>query len=112
MLITALAVAAAISGTQPAIKQCSINDSAFEDCAVVLNRQDNFTAIGVQFFTFEGRMVLAGRNVDNSKFEVNALALNDLPTSPANGYCEAYTNYVRCAYTFQGASQVYTLTIR
>lgn len=114
MLITALSVAAAISGTQPAIKQCSINDAAFEDCLVVVNRQNNVTAIGVQFLTFEGKMVLAGDTIDNSKFQVRALAVADLPTVDAEGYCQAFTDagFVRCTYTFQGASQVYTLTIR
>ena len=112
MLITALAVAAAISGTQPAIKQCSINDAPAEDCLALVHRENGITAIAVKFLTFDGKMVVAGRTVDNSKFQVEALSVRDGPTVPASGYCQAFTNYVRCSYTFQGASQVYTLTIR
>ena len=114
MLITALAVAAAISGTQPAIKQCSINNAEFEDCLVVVNRENGVTALGVSFLSFNGQMILAGSTVNNSKFQVQALSVKDSPTIEAQGYCQAFTDagFVRCSYTFQGASQVYTLTIR
>ena len=114
MLISALAFAAALAGTQPAIKQCSINNAEFEDCLVLVKRENNITAIGVQFLTFDGKMVLAGNTIDNSKFQVRALAVADSPAVEAEGYCQAFTDagFVRCSYTFQGASQVYTLTIR
>lgn len=114
-MLTALIMALAISSApEPAIKQCSINDAEFEDCLVLVKRENNVTAIGVQFLTFDGKMVLAGNTIDNSKFQVRALAVADSPAVEAEGYCQAFTDagFVRCSYTFQGASQVYTLTIR
>jgi hypothetical protein len=112
-MLTALIMALAISSApEPAIKQCSINNAPAEDCLALVHRENGITALAVQFLTFDGKMIVAGHTVDNSKFQVEALSVGDGPTVPASGYCQAFTDYVRCSYTFRGASQVYDLTIR
>ena len=97
-MIAALFLLLQAQASEPIPARCSLNNSSYDPCYVVVASDAPNRELGVGFFIEAGSILVSGQQSSTSSFEVESLDFGDIQDIPVlhGSYCNVVSKTITC----------------